>query len=126
MKERTMKKAGICCAVILLGLSACFLSEAGETAKDKKAEYNKWISDVLLEIQTVKVGMTREKVMKVFTNEGGLSGFYDQTIVYRDCPYIKVKVIFSPSGDVNDVWHMKDVLAEISQPYLATPSQVVD
>jgi len=57
-------------------------------------EHTEWVAGALRSIQTIRVGMTRSELMKVFTTEGGLE-FKDastsrRTYVYRTCPYIKV------------------------------------
>jgi len=42
---------------------------------------------------TIRSGMTRADLIKVFTTEGGLSTPFQQTFVGRDCSYFKVNVI---------------------------------
>ena len=88
-----------------------------------------WVAHSLREMQTVKVGMTRADLLKVFTAEGGLSTGLGRTYAYRDCPYIKVDVEFEPAGrperdrdgrvtlrEANE-----DVIKKISKPYLDWP-----
>jgi|SRR3982751_3435308 hypothetical protein len=90
-------------------------------------EQTKWIADSLKEIQTIKVGMTRGDLLKVFTTEGGLSTGLSRTYVYRQCSYIKVDVEFTavgrPARDANGrvtlVEANEDVIKTISRPYLA-------
>ncbi len=80
----------------------------------------------LKEIQTIKVGMTRDDLFKVFTTEGGLSSGLRRTYVYRECPYIKVDVVFQAigrnardaEGRVTLVESDKDVIEKLSRPYL--------
>jgi hypothetical protein len=38
------------------------------------------------EMQTVKVGMTRKDLLRVFVIEGGLSTGLRRTYAYRNCP----------------------------------------
>ncbi len=91
-----------------------------------RQEHIAWVSDALKRMQTVKVGMTRADLLKVFTTEGGLSAALRRTFVSRDCPYFKVEVVFtaagrpSPSsaGRVIQVESDQDVIAKISTPYL--------
>jgi hypothetical protein len=45
-------------------------------------------------METIKPGMTREELLKVFATEGGLSTGLNRTFVSRDCPYFKVDVEF--------------------------------
>ena len=85
-----------------------------------------WIATSLKEMQTIKVGMTREQFMKVFTEEGGLSTPKERTYVYRDCPYIKVDVEFTivgrpetdSDGRLTSETSPKDTIRRISKPYL--------
>jgi hypothetical protein len=76
------------------------------------------IANVLKEAQTVKPGMTRAELSKVFSTEGGLSTVTHRTYVYRDCPYIKVDVDFTPSAPKQDAEKPTDVVTKVSKPYL--------
>ena len=85
-----------------------------------------WVAEALKRMQTVKPGMTREELLKVFTTEGGLSTELRRTFVSRDCPYFKVDVQFEPvgrpsrdtSGRVTVEEGKQDVIVQISRPYL--------
>ena len=78
------------------------------------------IGNVLKECQTIKAGMTRAKLSKVFNTEGGLSTAKHRTYVYHDCPYVKVDVDFNLSDPKQDVLDERptDTIAKISKPYL--------
>jgi hypothetical protein len=78
------------------------------------------IENVLKECRTIKPGMTRAELSKVFTTEGGLSTPKHRTYVYRDCPYVKVDVGFTPSSEKQGTVEQKpsDIIANISKPYL--------
>jgi len=82
----------------------------------------KQISDILLECRTIKPGMTRAELMKVFTTEGGLFGSEARTYVHRRCPYIKVDVTFTLSKPPKDMFddeeRAADIITNISKPYL--------
>jgi hypothetical protein len=77
-------------------------------------------------MQTIKPGMTRTDLLKVFTTEGGLSTPLHRTFVSRDCPYFKVDVEFQAVGrlsrDVNGQVTSSggggDKIVKISRPYL--------
>src|ERR1044071_4491661 len=92
----------------------------------KEPERAQWIVDSLKEIQTIKVGMTRADLLKVFTTEGGLSTGLRRTYVYSECQYFKVDVEFEPvgrpardaSGRVTLAESGDDVIKSISKPYL--------
>jgi hypothetical protein len=81
----------------------------------------KQISDVLTECQTIKPGMTRADLMRVFTTEGGMSTAAHRTFVHRRCPYIKVDVDFTPSDPKQNALEERptDTITKISKPYLA-------
>ncbi len=85
-----------------------------------KEDHVKWIADSLKEIQTVKAGMTRDQLLRVFTTEGGLSNRITRTYVYHKCPYIKVDVQFKPVGNEGNLLEERgeDVIAGVSRPYL--------
>jgi hypothetical protein len=92
----------------------------------KSREQTEWIGASLKKIQTIKVGMTRADLLKVFTTEGGLSTGLNRTYVYRECPHIKVDVEFEPigrpardtEGRVSLIEADEDVIKKISKPYL--------
>jgi hypothetical protein len=96
-----------------------------QTAHQSQGE-TEWIAGSLKTIQTIKVGMTRADLMRVFTTEGGLSTGLNRTYVYRECPYIKVDVEFEPvgrpardaEGRVTLKEADKDLIKTISKPYL--------
>lgn len=57
-----------------------------------------WVAEVLKRMQTIKPGMTRKTLLRVFTTEGGLSTGLQRTFVSRDCPYFKIDVEFQAVG----------------------------
>jgi len=81
------------------------------------SEHTRWIVTSLIEMQTIKVGMSRGELLKVFTTEGGLSTPRQRKYVYRDCPYIKVDVEFAPTQE-GPVERQDDKVTKISKPYL--------
>ena len=80
----------------------------------------KQISDILRECETIKPGMTRADLAKVFTTEGGLSTATWNHYVHRRCPYIKVDVEFTLSDPKQQGWAERptDIISKISKPYL--------
>ena len=79
-------------------------------------EHTAWISGVLKEAQTIKAGMTRSDLMKVFTTEGGLSTTSQRKYVYRQCPYIKIDVKFAAASPSEEL--PTDKIVRVSHPYL--------
>ena len=80
-------------------------------------EHTAWVASVLKAAQTIKVGMTRADLTKLFTVEGGLSTPSQRTYVYKLCPYIKIDVKFAASSRTEELTN--DKIVEISRPYLA-------
>ena len=79
-----------------------------------------WVSKVMSEISSVRVGMTRKDLLKVFREEGGLSTRTNRTYVYKGCPYIKLNVVFS-KVDEEEQESGDDKIVSISGPYLGYP-----
>lgn len=83
-------------------------------------ENTKWVAKSLSEIESVKVGMTRADLLKVFKQEGGISNRVWQRYVYHECPFIKVDVEFEPVGDPGNMLNRSpsDKIVKISKPFL--------
>jgi hypothetical protein len=123
----TMKKHALLVATILsvLMLSAAVIRT--QQSSPRSREHTEWIAESLKEMETIKVGMTRADLLKVFTTEGGLSTRINRTYVFRECLYIKVDVEFEPvgttardpEGRVTLVEANEDLIKKISKPYLA-------
>jgi len=85
-----------------------------------------WVAESLKSIESVKVGMTRADLLKVFQTEGGLSTRLQRTYVYRECGYFKVVVEFEAVGGpphdsrgaVAPEESAQDVIKNISRPYI--------
>ena len=105
-------------AVGLLSFSSLGLFSVSDSRK--MDEHTEWIAKSLKEIEGVQVGMTRDDLLKVFTEEGGISSRSRQRYVYHNCPYIKVDVEFEPVDQVDDkmVRGPKDKITKISKPFL--------
>ena len=87
---------------LMLLFACCLVSFVAEgilpSARSGADEHTEWIAKSLKEIETVKVGMTRGDLLKVFTEEGGISTRTWRRYVYRECRDIKVDVEFEPIG----------------------------
>jgi hypothetical protein len=103
-------------ATCLLVSGASFSRSQQPSAIDH--EHTKWIDGVMREIQTVKPGMSRSALAKVFTEEGGISTRTRRIYVYGHCPYIKVDVEFAPSDEALVPEKPEDKIVSISRPYL--------
>jgi hypothetical protein len=80
-------------------------------------QHTAWIGDAMRTIETIRVGMTRSDLAKIFTTEGGLSTAARRTYVYRQCRFIKVDVKFDVVTSVEE--QPTDKIVEVSRPYLA-------
>jgi hypothetical protein len=84
------------------------------------------VTNALEKIESIKPGMTRQDLLKVFKTEGGLSTGLRRTFVSRDCPYFKVVVEFKAAtgpdrdnvGFLNSVEDNRDIIVRVSKPYL--------
>ena len=106
--------------VFAVGLFIAATSLAAKQKTDTDQEHTKWIASVMDSINTIKPGMTREDLLKIFTTEGGLSNRRHRTYVYKQCPYIKVRVDFEAAVNADDVLAEmpEDRIVEISMPFL--------
>jgi hypothetical protein len=84
------------------------------------SEQARWIQENLPELKSIKVGMTRGELLKVFMEEGGISTRTWQRYVYRKCGYVKVDVEFASASEKDDTPHGRpdDRITKISKPYL--------
>jgi len=77
-------------------------------------------------METIKPGMMRFDLLKVFRTEGGLSTGLRRTFVSQDCPYFKIDVEFKAvarpgsesAGFVTLLEDNRDIIVKISKPYL--------
>lgn len=113
--------------IIVLALSVLTMSFALAAPKPSDAqqqEHQEWVRHSLGEMQTVKPGMTRGELEKVFVGEGGFYSSSHQTYLYRGCLYFKVKVDFQLAGSgLEYPSNPKDKIVGITQPYIDTRSQ---
>ena len=116
-----MRKIGLMsfASVAVLSSSISFLSVA-QSQDAQIQELTQWVATSLKEIETIKVGMTRADLLKVFTEEGGLSTRTWQRYVYHECPYFKVDVEFELVGVGEDKLRksQEDKIIKISKPFL--------
>lgn len=112
-------------AIVLLLLAASMVlgQESATPAPRGSAiaeEHTKWIDSVMRSILTIKPGATRKDLLKVFTEEGGISSRTRRKYVYKECPYIKVDVEFAPVGNEDKLVEEmpEDKVTSISRPYL--------
>lgn len=115
--------------LLLLGAITGSFSTLGPRRVQAQSPQNHldWVTDALKRMQTIKPGMTRSDLLKLFTTEGGLYTGLQRTFVSRDCLYFKVDVEFKavgrPSRDRDGrgtlIEDGRDIIVKISRPYLA-------
>jgi hypothetical protein len=91
-----------------------------KASKSHNSPQTKWVAQSMKEMETIKVGMTRAQLLKVFTEEGDPSSRTWRRYVYRHCPLIKVDVDFRAVGDSPrsvTQWGA-DVITKILKPFL--------
>jgi hypothetical protein len=114
-------------SLILLAISmvAGFTVFAVSAGQSQPAQtHSDWVAQSLKEMETIKVGMTRADLLKVFGGEGGLSTRRQRQYAYRECRYIKVAVEFEPLGETEPpefTEGSKDRIVKISRPFIEWP-----
>lgn len=113
-----MRSANQMLMPLLLGL-VLVISSAGFAQSQNAESHTQWVTRSLKEMQSVKVGLSRADLLKVFKEEGGLSTRYHRRYVYRDCPYFKVDVEFEAvEAKADGGEHASDKITKISKPFL--------
>ena len=115
---------------ILLFVTLCGSGLARSRAFSPQAscseKRDEWVRDTLAKMESIRPGVTREELMRVFRTEGGLSTGLHRTFVSRECPYFKVDVEFravgrpdrDSDGRVTLEEDARDIIVKISRPYL--------
>jgi len=112
-------------SAVIGGANVLPASATGDEGESSTAHLA-WVAELLKRMQTIKPGMTRKTLLRVFTTEGGLSTGLQRTFVSRDCPYFKIDVEFQavgrPNRDENGrvtlVEGNEDIILKTSTPYL--------
>jgi hypothetical protein len=96
----------------------------GQRIRDTSVGHTEWLGKTLKEIQTIKLGMSRRDLVRLFVAEGGLgSSGRSRTYLYRECLYIKVDVEFEPVQRIGKSKEFPDdKIIKISRPYLGNPT----
>ena len=109
-------------------LSSALISPSGVQARVRQTPVSQdhvaWVAEALKRMQTIRPGMTREDLLKVFTMEGGMFSETRRTFVSRDCPFFKVDVLFDAvapranGGRLTFEELPQAIIVRISRPYL--------
>jgi|SRR5882724_7148237 len=113
-----MRKIGLTFLAISIVASFTVFAQSDAQVQSAKS-HSEWIAQSIREMETIKVGMTRADLLKVFTEEGGLSTRTQRQYVYRECLYIKVAVEFEPV-ETKEILpeNGKDKIVRISKPFI--------
>lgn len=88
---------------------------------DVDRQHAAWVIECLIRMQTIKPGMTRADLFKVFREEGGLYSDVEGHYVLRECPSFKVDVVFDPAVAGSMRASPLDRIKTISRPYIQAP-----
>ena len=88
-------------SIIAIGGTASFQPTQSASSEPCIQDHAAWLTQVLKKMETIKPGMTRWDVLKVFRTEEGVHrteglpfpGFRE-TFVSQDCPYFKIDIEF--------------------------------
>jgi hypothetical protein len=125
--EMTLRTKFIATIGLVMFCSLTANVNAGSQVKDDADEQRKHedrLWNKLLEAESIKAGMTRADLLKVFGEDGGLQGGpTSQRFVLRSCHLIKVTVKFelssAPRGAAPNLALDNEMkIIEISKPYL--------
>ena len=105
-----------------IGGANVLLASASEGEEESSSAHLAWVTEVLKRMQTIKPGMTRKILLRVFTTEGGLSTGLQRTFVSRDCPYFKIDVEFQAVGRPNRDENGRVTLVEGNEDIIHRPS----
>ena len=119
-------------SVIVIGGSASVRTTKSANPEPCVQDHEVWLTHLTEKMETIKPGMTRWDLQKVFRTEGGPArppttvGVLRSTFVSQDCPYIKIDVEFEPVVRP-DLGHVvfgyspednRDVIVKVSKPYV--------
>ncbi|HMK29384.1 MAG TPA: hypothetical protein VK473_06840 [Terriglobales bacterium] len=115
-------KTGAVLIIFTLSLSSAKAQNC--TALDEGNIFQKALAQALKDIDTIKPGMTRSDLARLFKPPGGLTFFNRSktTLVYRGSDHIRVDIVFViEEAKAHTAESPRDVIKSISRPYLAWP-----
>ena len=118
-------------SIIVIGGSASFRPTQSASPQPCAQDHEVWLTQLTAKMETIKPGMTRWDVLKIFRTDGGppirkdgrLPTLLRQTFVSQDSPYMKIDVEFEPFTRVNGLRGFllednRDVIVKVSKPYV--------
>lgn len=90
------------------------------SAAAREQTHEEWLRERIVEAKSIKVGMSRAELLKVFDKEAGLNTNPATHYILRGCPYIKLYVEFEsePGINIRGVSDERLKLKTISEPSL--------
>src|SRR5260370_35233237 len=108
--------------VIVIGGSASVRPTKSANPEPCAQDHEVWLAHLMEKMETIKPGMTRWDVLKVFRAEGGLPvptstpiGLQRSRFVSQDCPLFKIDVEFEPVPRGNLVYNLSGFLTEYNR-----------
>ena len=110
----------LACLASALGAGALRLGAAAED------DHRRWLAERYAEAVSVRPGMSRRELRRLFRPDGGLQTIPSSRYVLKSCGMIKVEVRLElPEGasredfrDENDLIDARMKITEVSKPYL--------
>lgn len=111
-------KIGILVIVGLLVILAPGIHSGTQTANDQANQ--RWLEERYKEATSIKAGMTRADLLKLFEEDGGLQSIPASRYVLKCCQLIQIEVKFDSGYGVNYKPTPDENLkiVEVSRPYL--------
>jgi hypothetical protein len=104
----------------VVGAEAVAAPAPADTPARMVARRNQWVSECLQQIKSIRPGMTRKALGRLFKPAGGRYSRTLRSYSYRPCPYFKISVTFQPA-DGGDREQPGDKIIKVSTPYLDDP-----
>jgi len=111
-------KLGVLLIAGLLVVIGAGSSPVAQSPENKA--HQQWLEERYKEATSIKPGMTRADLMKLFMEDGGFQGAHARPYVLKSCFLIKIEVKFDkPYGfDSRSVPDNEFKIVDVSKPYL--------
>ena len=80
--------------------------------------HQQWLEERYKEATSIKPGMTRSDLLKLFWRDGGFQSATEQRFVLKSCHLIKIEVRFDKYDFANKQPDDSIRIVEVSRPYL--------
>jgi len=108
--------------ILSLAISGSFCSRDASKVPDGQNQLPdcRCVTNPLSEIESIKVGMKRKDLDKIFSRDGGISAINEARFIHIKCAFIKVEVKFKLVEPLS-YGSPEDEIIEISKPCLENP-----